>query len=1100
MNEKPDTQNLKVIKRSSEKKYWKGMEELNETPGYIATKDKEFAEHIPVDEFLGREGLNHSTTSRRDFLKYLGFSIAAASLAACEAPVVKTIPYVIKPEDVTPGTNNWYASTFFDGHDYCSVLVKTRDGRPIKIEGNTNSPLTRGGTNARVQASVLSLYDEARAKNPYIKGKAAKWDDVDREITAKLADVAAKGGNIRILSSTIISPSSNAIGKEFMAKYPTAKHITWDAISFSGMREANRNTFGKAVIPCYNFDKANVIVSIAADFLTNWLSPVEFAAQYAQNRKVSREKMTMSKHIQFESIMSVSGANADRRVQIKPSEEGMVAVNLYNAIAKQLGMSTLPSSVSAYDDAIAKAAADLCANKGKCLVVAGSNNTAVQLVVNEINKALGNYNDIINIDKPCYLRGGNDEEFAELVHEMKDGKVDVLITYNTNPVYTAPASLNFKDGLSKVPCKISFADRFDETSSLADYLCPDNHYLESWGDAMPYEGVYSLMQPAIYPLFAQPRYEGTRPVQESMMKWAGMENTNYYNYLVDHWKNEILSQQPDEGGGYLTTEQWNSTLQKGVFVKADNATAPALDADTKRSKETKNDKDSKAPVQDEAPAAMTLAQAANSISTGSKGGKWEVVLYEKTSIGNGSQANNPWLQELPDPISKVTWDNYITMNPGDMKDMGLMMLEDDNSNASVVTLTTGGITIKLPAFPQPGQARGTVGIALGYGRTGIGKVGSGIGANVFPLLQVEGNNFIYNLAGAQIASANELYPLACTQMHHTMIGRHIIKETTLDEYIKNPAAGNEEEKIEMLGKKESFKDVNLWDDYDSKSPVNLINNADNLGLRWKLAIDLNSCIGCGSCVVSCNAENNIPVVGKDEVLRTREMHWIRIDRYYSSDMTMEEAKKEDITESNRMYAMMVPSNDNPEVAFQPVMCMQCNHAPCETVCPVIATSHSSEGINQMVYNRCVGTKYCANNCPYKVRRFNWFNYYRDEKFTDVNPAQEGNLLGRMVLNPDVVVRSRGVMEKCSFCLQRIQAGKLKAKLDSREVKDGDIKPACAQSCPTEALVFGNVNDKESKVAKLISDERQYLLLADLDTQPNVFYMTKIRNKDKAILE
>jgi molybdopterin-containing oxidoreductase family iron-sulfur binding subunit len=439
-------------------------------------------------------------------------------------------------------------------------------------------------------------------------------------------------------------------------------------------------------------------------------------------------------------------------------------------------------------------------------------------------------------------------------------------------------------------------------------------------------------------------------------------------------------------------------------------------------------------------------------------------------------------------------------------------LEEDNHVASVATLKVNGSTIELPVFPQPGQARGTVGVALGYGRTSAGRVAEGpekkgIGANVFPWVQWTNNTFQYYVAGAEIASANKTYEIGATQTHNTMIGRPIIQETTLEEYRKNPASRNlngevktEEEKIKTIEGMKSFKDVNLWDDFDKKSPVNLTNNAGNQGLRWKMAIDLNSCIGCGSCVVSCSAENNVPVVGKSEVILVREMHWIRIDRYYSSDMSWETAKAKDISESNRQYDMMVPSADNPEVAFQPVMCQHCNHAPCETVCPVIATSHGSEGINQMVYNRCVGTKYCANNCPYKVRRFNWFNYYRDEKFLEVNPAQESNELGRMVLNPDVVVRSRGVMEKCSLCVQRIQSGKLKAKLESRPIKDGEITPACAQSCPTDAIVFGNVNDSESRVAELIDNERNYLLIADLDTQPNVFYMTKIRNKDKAILE
>jgi MoCo/4Fe-4S cofactor protein with predicted Tat translocation signal len=1068
-----------------QKKYWKGLEELNETPGFVKAKNKEFAEEVPIDEFLGKQGLNTSSTSRRDFLKYLGFSVAAATLAACEAPVVKTIPYVIKPEEVTPGIDNWYASTYFDGQDYCSILVKTRDGRPIKIEGNTMSPVTKGAANARVQASVLSLYNSERLKNPQIGKDKTTWDKLDAEITAKLA----KGGNIRVLLPTIISPSTEKIMAGFLEKF-SAKHVMWDAVSFSGMRKANEASFGKAMIPVYSFDKADVIVSIAADFLTNWLSPVEFAKQFAVNRKVSNEKKEMSRFIQFETIMTVSGANADTRVQIKPSEEGAVALGLYNAIAKSTGGSTVtaPTCDDKITEKINKTAEELLKSKGKSLVVAGSNDTSIQSVVNEINRMLGNYGTTIDATRECNLRQGNDAAFAELVSDMKAGKVDVLITYNVNPVYNAAAGLGFAEAYAKVPCKIALSEIMDETTSGANYIAPMHNYLESWGDANPYTGQYSLAQPAIYPLYSkkfprenvESKYEGTRCAQENFLKWMGSENTDYYSYLQNYWKENILS-----GQGYEYTANWNQALQTGVH-EVSNPDTGSMNG---------------------TPATVNISDAASKIAAAPKGGV-EVVLYEKTGIGNGNQANNPWLQELPDPISKVTWDNYVTMNPAEMKDKGYSLLvhegHSDNREATLVTVSVGNASVTLPAYPQPGQARGTIGIALGYGRTNAGKVADGIGQNAYKLVQWIDGTFRYTAAGATVTKAEGTYKLAATQTHHTMIGRPVLKETTLEEYKKRSDAGNEEEKIPVSNGTEitekSFKDVNLWDDFDSKEDVNKINNADNLGIRWKMAIDLNSCIGCGACVVSCSAENNVPVVGKEEILNVREMHWIRIDRYYSSDLTMEEAKKEGMSESSRMYKMMDASSDNPEIAFQPIMCQHCNHAPCETVCPVIATSHSSEGINQMVYNRCVGTKYCANNCPYKVRRFNWFNYYRDEKFLNVNPAQESNEMGRMVLNPDVVVRSRGVMEKCSFCIQRIQSGKLKAKIDSRPIKDGEVTPACAQSCPTNALVFGNVNDTDSRVAKLIKDERNYLLLADLDTQPNVFYMTKVRNSEKAILE
>ena len=446
---------------ANQKKYWKGLEELNESPAFVKARDKEFVKEVPIEEFLGRESITTSSTSRRDFLKYLGFTVAAASLAACESPVVKTIPYVIKPEDVTPGINNWYASTFFNGEDYCSVLIKTRDGRPIKIEGNTKSPVTKGAVNARVHASVLSLYDNYRAKTPYAHGKESTWETVDKEVGDKLTAAAAKGdsakGNIVILSSTIISPSTKQVISDFATKYPTAKHVTWDAVSFSGMRKANEMYFGKATLPSYSFDKANVIVSIAADFLTNWLSPIEFSKQYADGRRLNKNKQDMSRHIQFESIMTVSGANADTRVQIKPSEEGAVAYNLLVALSKLAGTPVGNVATTPYDDQISKIAAELWANNGKSLVVAGANDSAIQSVVNMINKTLGNYGSTINMDRECNLRQGDDEEFAALVNDMKAGKVDVLITYNTNPAYTTGAALGFTDAYAKVPCKVSLA-------------------------------------------------------------------------------------------------------------------------------------------------------------------------------------------------------------------------------------------------------------------------------------------------------------------------------------------------------------------------------------------------------------------------------------------------------------------------------------------------------------------------------------------------------------------------------------------------------------------------------------------------------------------
>jgi len=1069
-------------------KYWKGLEELNNSPEFVQKANNEFAEQIPVEDFLGDGNLTKDNgTNRRDFLKFLGFSVTAASLAACETPVNKAIPYVVRPDEITPGVANWYASTYFDGNDYAALLVKTREGRPIKVEGNDLSKVSMGGTNARIQASVLSLYDSSRITGPMANDAPATWSSVDKEIMNKLASISAKGGAIRILSSTIISPSSMAVIADFTAKYPTTKLVTYDAVSYSGIIKANEQTFGKAVIPSYNFDKAEIIVSVAADFLANWLSPIEYAKQYAMGRRVSKEHARMSKHYHFESNLSLTGANADERGPVKVSEQGKVAVNLFNAVAKIIGGSSLSSSSLACDAMITKAAKELAANKGKSLVVCGSNDTNVQLIVNGINQMLENYGKTIDIENHSNLHQGNDAAFAELINDMTAGKVDALIMYNTNPVYTAPSTSKLADAIMKVGLRISFSDRSDETARFATYICPDHHYLESWNDYNPKKGQYSLSQPTITPLFAQPRNEGTRQAQESLLLWAGLP-TDYHAYIQKVWTASVF---PMQGKYMMFGEFWNNSLHDGaievstgdeIIVKEETEKEGGKKEDKKKDKKKEEKKEEEKEV------VKVDLNAAAQKANGMKGaGEFEIALYEKIGIGNGNQANNPWLQELPDPISKITWDNYVTMSPADMKDKYLLMERQDRE-ASLVNVTVNGVTVKLPVVPQPGQAKGTVGIALGYGRFRAGKLSQQVGVvgqNVYPFIQMMNGTMSYSVMDAKIEAANETTELAGTQVHHTMMGRAIVKETSLEDYKKDPMAGNHPEMMHTNSGQINPNTVDLWNEHEK------------LGHRWGMTIDLNSCIGCGSCVVSCTAENNVAVVGKKMVMNTREMHWLRIDRYYSTEWSAEVSKaKEKADEKGEglvaMYLDMEnPSVVNPKVVFQPIMCQHCNHAPCETVCPVLATNHSTEGLNAMAYNRCVGTRYCANNCPFKVRRFNWFNYNENPDFT-FNPTQDD--LGRMVLNPDVVVRSRGVMEKCSMCVQRVQAGKLEAKKAERKLKDGDIKLACAQACPTNAILFGDLNDEDSAIAKLRkTDERNYFILEELGIKPTVSYLTKVRN-------
>ncbi|MBK9285896.1 MAG: TAT-variant-translocated molybdopterin oxidoreductase [Sphingobacteriaceae bacterium] len=1089
---------------SMSKKYWRGLPELHNSPEFQEKHKNEFADPLPIDEFLNDEANQSNGTSRRDFLKVMGFSTAAVALAACETPVNKSIPYLVKPEEVTPGIANFYASTFYDGHDYASVLVKTREGRPIKIEGNDLSKVSHGGTSARVQASILSLYDGARLRGPKVKGADATWKTADDTVAAALN----AGGAIRILSSTIISPSTKAVIAEFKAKYPNTKHVMYDAISYSALVSANKNVFGKSVIASYDFSNANTIVGIACDFLGNWLNPIEFAKQYAKTRKVTKEKPEMSKHYHFEANLSLTGANADNRYMVKPSELGKITVALFNEVAGATGNTKVSGDEKIGNadaaKAIKKAAEELLKNKGKSLVVSGVNDENIQTLVNGINKMLDNYGKTVDVELHYNLKQGNDADFIELISDMAAGKVGVLMTHNCNPVYTSPASLKFADAYKKVATKVSFAQVLDETASLADVVCPDHNYLESWGDANPKRGHYSLQQPTINPIFAKPRHEGTRQFQNSILKWSGVK-TDYLAYLQGYWNNHIFPAQ----GKFLDFESfWANALHDGVVkvavhkvvntvapIEKDSTGNPILNGVAVAMEEAVSDsvKLEEAPkVQNPISPEEVLPtpdyNKAATAATSFKSAATEIFVYEKIGLGNGNYSNNPWLMELPDPISKVTWDNYITMSPIDVKEMGLHEMLRQDIIGSIVELTVNGVKLEVPVFPQPGQAPGTIGLALGYGRAAETlKVANGIGVNAFQVLTVSGNNII-PFSAATVSKTENTHKFAATQIQHTIMGReeYLLRETSLNEYktkdksYYNPAA----ELTVHGGGKKHVSEIDLYGAFDRPNH------------KWGLTIDMSTCIGCSACVVACTSENNVAVVGKEEVAKTRDMFWLRIDRYYTSNTTKQSADAHGLMETKKMYIEMENPSENPKVTFQPMMCQHCNHAPCENVCPVLATSHSNEGLNMMTYNRCIGTRYCANNCPFKVRRFNWFNYNTNNMFTDINPTQSE--LGRMVLNPDVVIRERGVMEKCSMCQQRLQAGKLAAKKAGTPLQDGSIKTACQQACPTNAIIFGDVNDENAEVTKWRQDDKNYVLLEELGVKPTVSYLLKVRNVDEQI--
>ncbi len=997
----------------SNKKYWKGLEELKQTPEFVENSKNEFAEALPIEDVLNEAGLN-TVTPRRDFLKALGFGVGAVTLAACQpAPVHKAIPYLIKPEEIVPGIPNYYASTF-NGH---SILVKTREGRPIKVEGNPNCLLSGGRLDAQAQASVLDLYDSSRLQAPVLNGAEASWAQVDSFVKGELSKIKAGGKKIRIVSSTVNSPSTKAVIADFTAQYPTAKLVQVDAVSYTGIIQANQNSFGKAVLPHYRFDNADVIVSFGADFLGTWISPVEFTRQYTKNRAAEAlERKKMSRHIQFESGMSLTGTNADARISLKPSEEGIALLNLYNALGGNVPSKKLGNNAKA-DKAIQLAAKELLNAKGKALVVCGSNDVSTQILVNAINSLLGSYGSTIDLTNPSNQFAGNDAEFVEFINEMKRGEVDAVFFLNTNPAYSAVNTKEFTDALAKVKLRVSFADRQDETAALCQVNAPANHYLESWGDSNPVSGYYTLVQPTINPVY------NTRMAEESLLTWSDAAVKEYYQYVRSNWEKTVLAQ---------SGKTWKDVLQTGsVYMGAAPAAAVSFNRDLNA-------------------VAATIISESDALAKASV----ELQVYQNVAIGDGRTANNPWLQELPDPVSKVTWDNYVAIAPKYAEKLGL-------NEFDLVEVKSANYSVTLPVLVQPGQAAGTISIAVGYGRSKAGKAGNEVGKNAYPFLTFVNGTF-QTTAAVSISKVGGTYELAQTQTHHSIEGRNIIRETTLKEYLKDPHAGS--------GHGAGHKTYDLWNAYEKP------------GQNWVMAIDLNACTGCGACIVACNAENNVPVVGRDEVRRRREMHWIRIDRYYSFN----EAGKS-VTEEKEIAHL--EDMDNVSVVHQPMLCQHCEHAPCETVCPVLATVHSSDGLNHMAYNRCVGTRYCANNCPYKVRRFNWFNYWNDSRFDNYL----NNEFTQLVLNPDVTTRSRGVMEKCSMCIQRIQAGKLQAKIEKRPLKDGDIKTACQQTCPANAIIFGDGNDPNSEVSKALKSERTYYVLEELNVQPGVGYQVKVRN-------
>jgi molybdopterin-containing oxidoreductase family iron-sulfur binding subunit len=901
--------------------------------------------------------------------------------------------------------------------------------------------MNAGGLPARAHAEVLALYDPDRlraplhnlpnAKRTNRETISAKLEELDAEVVASLGK-----GPVAILTGSAPSPSLLAMISDFLKTYP-GRHVQWDAVPMDDVREAARRSYGRASVPRYRFDQAKTIVSIDGDFLGTYLSTAEQMRQWSTARKPGPN---MARLVSFESILSLTGMNADDRYRIRATQQLDVVLGLLYQVGVKLakhpyatsgkaaeflaGYASVAERLGLDSAAFAKVAEELWQNRGKGIVIAGGLPTQtadgidLQVAVNMLNAILGNEGATIDREtSPAMAYQSSSAELQALLADMAAGKVTTLIVHGVNPAHALPSEAGFAEAAAKTPLIVYSGNYNDETGRLSNFVLPPGSPMEAWGDYELQLGVYSIQQPTIRPLYE------TRSLGESLHAWAlkGKSpaarvagSASWYEYVRGAWKADLYPKAAAEAKGGSFEEFWAGLLQRGVF-------------------DTTSGRRSRGAASVVAFKADALGTKAPSASNG-----YELALYPKVGIGDGRYANIPWMQELPDPITKIVWDNYLSVSPA-------TAAKEKLRHGEVVDLAVGGKTARVPVAIQPGLHDAVFALAIGYGREGAGKVASGLGVNGAQLASWVGGRLVASGLPATIKKVGERYDLVSTQGHHQLRDakweakdRPIVAEATLAEYQKNPSAGIEREKI-----------FSIWPEHAYSKH------------KWAMSIDLNTCTGCSACVIACQSENNVPTVGKKYVMQGREMHWIRIDRYYKG------------------------SASDPEVVFQPMLCQQCENAPCETVCPVVATVHNEEGLNDMVYNRCVGTRYCSNNCPYKVRRFNWFNYSKRPEPT------------HMALNPDVTVRSRGVMEKCTFCVQRIRKGTNAARDRGERVRDAEVAPACAESCPTNAIAFGDLNDASSLVAKLFKDERSFAVLEELNTQPRVRYATRIRNAERA---
>lgn len=977
--------------------YWRSLAQIEDRPEYRDALEREF----PVGASELPEGI-----TRRDMIMLLGASMSLAGLAGCRRPVEEIVPYVAAPEGVLPGVPRYYTTTMPFRRSAYGLIVESHEGRPTKVEGNPAHPSTNGASNVGVQASVLGLYDPDRSQSITQKGAKKSWADfIAAWGELAKAHTADGGAGLAVISESFSSPTLARLTSELRTRFPKLQWATYDAVSDENRLAGLRQATGRDVDVVLRLDRAKVILSLDADPLLTDPEMMRHARGFADGRRAGApiagteqaSSGSMNRLYAVEGVYSLTGAMADHRLRL---ESRQIAA-LLAALAGRLGApwagsgstATVPGVDAKWLDAVAK---DLQANRGTGLIIAGDRQPpVVHAAVCALNAHLDNAGKTVSYFETKDAALPALSSLTSVVSAMKAGSVQTLVLLGGNPAYDAPVDLDFVAAMAKVPHTIALGHMVDETSSLAEWQIPRAHYLESWGDARAAGGTLSIVQPLILPLF------GGRTAVEVLGLMIGDKDRPGYDIVRDTWK-------PILGEGDFD-KKWNRVLHDGLLTGSElTEVAPSINA--------------------EAMASLARAESASGL---------EIVFVQSPALHDGRFANDGWLQELPDPLTKLTWDNPALVSP---KTAGTLSLADGD----VVRLDYSGRSIELPVWLLPGMADGVVAVTLGYGRKRAGRVGSDVGFDTFKIRTSTAQGFG---SGVAVSKVGRTYPLSATQNHGSMEGRPLVRESTVAEL--------------RSGKKEEESAPGTLGVYEEKSErFSLFKEQTyDKGHQWGMTIDLNSCIGCNACMVACQSENNVPVVGKVQVANGREMHWIRVDRYFSGD----------------------PSG-SPEVVVQPVPCMQCEDAPCEQVCPVAATVHDGEGLNVMVYNRCIGTRYCSNNCPYKVRRFNFFNFTKDTP----------NVL-KLAMNPDVTVRARGVMEKCSYCTQRITRAKIDAKLSGRELKDGDVKTSCQQACPASAIEFGDIRDESSRVAKAKADPRNYALLDELNTRPRTTYLSKVRN-------